>query len=69
MQARNQRPAGALIGGASATTISGLATFPAVTFDMPGIYRLIATSLDASELRNRDLPVLPSDVLFANGFD
>lgn len=62
-------PSGALIGGASATTISGLATFPAVTFDMPGIYRLIATSLDASELRNRDLPVLPSDVLFADGFD
>ena len=67
--AQGSGPAGAALGGASATTTAGVATFAALTFDMPGTYRLVARSLDATKLNNVDIVVEQSDVLFANGFD
>ena len=62
-------PGGAALGGASATTTGGVATFPALTFDMPGTYRLVAHSFEAITLNSGNIVVEPSDVLFADGFD
>lgn len=67
--AQGSGPNGATLGGASATTMAGMATFPALTFDTPGTYRLVARSLDAIALNTVDIVVEQSDVLFSNGFD
>lgn len=67
--AQGSGPSGAILSGASATTTAGMATFPALTFDRPGTYRLVARSLDAAALNTIDIVVEESDVLFANGFD
>ncbi|WP_423925040.1 hypothetical protein [Dokdonella sp.] len=62
-------PAGAALAGATSATTAGVATFAALTFDMPGTYRLVARSLDATRLNNVDMVVEQSDVLFADGFE
>ena len=62
-------PPGAALNGAGATTTAGIATFAVLEFDMPGTYRLVARSLDATRLGNVDIVVEQSDVLFANGFE
>ena len=62
-------PSGAILGGTSATTTAGIASFPALTFDTPGTYRLVARSFDAAALNTVDIVVAPSDVIFSDGFD
>ncbi len=67
--AQGSGPNGAILGGFSATTTAGIAAFPALTFDRPGTYRLVARSFEASAPNTVDIVVEQSDVLFANGFD
>ncbi|HET9032939.1 MAG TPA: hypothetical protein VFN25_08540, partial [Dokdonella sp.] len=67
--AQGSGPSGAILGGASATTIAGVASFPGLTFDRPGTYRLVARSFEAEALNNVDIVVAQSDMLFADGFD
>lgn len=67
--AQGSGPSGAILGGTSATTTAGIASFPALTFDTPGTYRVVARSFDAAALNTVDIVVAPSDVIFSNGFD
>ncbi len=67
--AQGSGPSGAALGGATTTTVAGIAHFATLTFDMPGSYRLLARSLDAKVLGSVDVVVEPSDRIFANGFD
>jgi len=68
--AQGSGPSGAILGGASATTTAGAASFPALTFDRPGTYRLVARSFDAVAPNNVDIVVAQSDdVIFADGFE
>ncbi len=67
-------PPGATLSGAGATTISGIATFSNLKFNMPGSYGLAAHSLDASSLdaanfRSLRVSVTLGDYIFADGFE
>jgi hypothetical protein len=62
-------PAGASLGGASATTTAGIASFPDLSFDMAGTYRLLARSFDAIRLSGVEIVVAQGDAIFADGFD
>lgn len=62
-------PSGASLDGSNTTTVSGVASFSALSFDMPGTYRLQAYSLGKTRLGNVDVVVSPSDGIFADGFE
>ena len=67
--AQGSGPPGAILTGASRSAFSGVARFTALRFSMPGTYRLIARSYNATRLGNVDIVVEQSDALFADGFE
>ncbi len=62
-------PPEAFLTGASTLAFSGVARFSGLRFSMPGTYRLVARSFNATKLGNVDVVVAQGDALFANGFE
>ncbi len=62
-------PVGASLDNNVSVTSGGVASFPALSFDQPGIYRLEASSMDASVTGNIDVVVSTADVIFEDGFE